>query len=180
MNSTSAILYQWDKLEETHNQDNFRILAGKKKGYRLGFFYCDSDLHKWADAAARILTTNENSKLSGLIQEYIDLMQNVQEPDGYLYTYNQFHFPNRRWANIQIEHELYCLGHMIEAAVSYMETKEPDTYKQKLLRIATKAADLLVISGLTGVISPGGLSSEGILLLRSSKNINQILKILSP
>ncbi|MGC9781156.1 MAG: glycoside hydrolase family 127 protein [Candidatus Heimdallarchaeota archaeon] len=144
MNNSLAIFYQWDQLEETHNQDNFRILAGTKEGYRLGFFYCDSDLHKWADAAARILTTNVNNKLSGLIQEYIDLIQSVQEPDGYLYTYNQFHFPNRRWANIQIEHELYCLGHMIEAAVSYMETNEPDTYKQKLLGVATKAADLLV------------------------------------
>ncbi|MHA1366982.1 MAG: glycoside hydrolase family 127 protein [Candidatus Heimdallarchaeota archaeon] len=124
INNKTAIFYQWDQLEKTHNQDNFRILAGKKEGYRFGFFYCDSDLHKWTDAAARILTTTKNEKLSKLVQEYIDLMKDVQEPDGYLYTYNQFHFPDRRWANIQIEHEM--------------------EYKKKFLDIAIKSADLLV------------------------------------
>lgn len=142
--NSSAISYQWSQLEQTHNLDNFRILAGKKQGYRIGFFYCDSDLHKWADAAARILTISDNKKLSKLIREYIDLIALVQQPDGYLYTYNQFHFPDNRWVNLQIEHELYCLGHMIEAAVSYMETNEPEKYKKKFLKIAKLSADLLV------------------------------------
>jgi len=144
INNSSAIFYQWNQLEQTHNLDNFRILAKRKQGYRFGFFYCDSDLHKWADAAARILTISEDKKLSKLVQEYIDLMSLVQKSDGYLFTYNQFHFPKRRWANLQIEHELYCLGHMIEAAVSYMETQEPETYKKKFLKIAKLSADLLV------------------------------------
>ncbi|MHA1154880.1 MAG: glycoside hydrolase family 127 protein [Candidatus Heimdallarchaeota archaeon] len=144
INNSTAIFYQWEQLEKTHNQDNFRVLAGLKDGYRFGFFYCDSDLHKWADAAARILVLEENKELSKIIREYIDLMQMVQEEDGYLYTYNQFHFPNRRWANLQIEHELYCLGHLIEAAVSYSETNEPEKYKKEFLGIAIKAADLLV------------------------------------
>lgn len=145
INNSIAIFYQWEQLEKTHNQDNFRVLADLKDGYRFGFVYCDSDLHKWADAAARILIVEENEHLSKIIQEYIDLMSKVQEADGYLYTYNQFHFPKRRWANLQIEHELYCLGHLIEAAVSYLETKEPEKYKKEFLEIATKAADLLVI-----------------------------------
>jgi DUF1680 family protein len=144
INNSKAIFYQWNQLEETHNQDNFRILAGKKHGYRQGFFYCDSDLHKWADAAARILTTTENKKLSKTLQDYIDLISEVQESDGYLFTYNQFHFQNDRWVNLQIEHELYCLGHMIEAAVSYMGTNEPERYKNKFLGIAKRSADLLV------------------------------------
>lgn len=144
INNSIAIFYQWEQLEKTHNQDNFRVLAGLKDGYRFGFFYCDSDLHKWADAAARILVTEKNKNLSKKIREYIDLMQSVQENDGYLFTYNQFHFPKRRWSNLQIEHELYCLGHLIEAAVSYAETNEPEKYKKEFLEIATKAADLLV------------------------------------
>ncbi|MBN1330270.1 MAG: glycoside hydrolase family 127 protein [Candidatus Heimdallarchaeota archaeon] len=140
----NAIFYQWKQLERTHTIDNFRILAGEKEGYRLGFFYCDSDLHKWADAAARILAITKNETLTRLIREYIDLIEKTQNPNGYLFTYNQFHFPNRRWANLQIEHELYCLGHMIEAAVSYMETSEDYEYKLKFLEIAMNAANLLV------------------------------------
>ncbi len=144
INNSTAIFYQWEQLEKTHNQDNFRVLAGLKDGYRFGFFYCDSDLHKWADAASRILVTEENNNLSKIIREYINLIQSAQEKDGYLFTYNQFHFPKRRWANLQIEHELYCLGHLIEAAVSYIETNEPEKYKKEFLEIALKAANLLV------------------------------------
>ena len=144
MNNEEAIFYQWEQLEKTHNQDNFRVLAGEKEGYRFGFFYCDSDLHKWMDAAARILTTKKNDRLKDLVHEYIDLMAKVQKEDGYLYTYNQFHFPDKRWINIQIEHELYCLGHLIEAAVSFMEANDSTRYRNKLLGIAIKAADLLV------------------------------------
>jgi len=157
MNATKAIFYQWDQLESTHNQDNFRVLAGKKDGYRYGFFYCDSDLHKWADAAARILVNNKNTHLSNLIQEYIDLMQKVQLKDGYLFTYNQFHFPEQRWINLQIEHELYCLGHLIEAAVSYIETNEPEEYKNKFLDLAVKVANLLVqdFLGVSPDFTPG-------------------------
>lgn len=144
LNNSTAIFYQWEQLEKTHNQDNFRVLAGEKEGYRFGFFYSDSDLHKWSDAAARILVNNENKALSKLVREYIDLMTKAQTPDGYLFTYNQFHFPNKKWVNLQIEHELYCLGHMLEAAISYMGTNEPVGYKKKFLNIATKAADLIV------------------------------------
>ncbi|MFW9921914.1 MAG: glycoside hydrolase family 127 protein [Candidatus Thorarchaeota archaeon] len=149
INNEKAILYQWEQLEKTHNQENFRILTGEKEGYRFGFFYCDSDLHKWSDAASRILVMNKNPQLTALLKEYINLMEKVQLDDGYLFTYNQFHFPARRWANLQIEHELYSLGHMIEAAVSYFETNEPEEYKKRFLDIAVKSADLLVKDFLT-------------------------------
>lgn len=60
--------------------------------------------------------------------------------DGYLYTYNQFHCPDVRWTNLQIEHELYAHGHLIEAAVSHYEA----TGRRDLLDIGKKAVDLLV------------------------------------
>jgi DUF1680 family protein len=60
--------------------------------------------------------------------------------DGYIFTYNQIHFPGQRWVNLQVEHELYCLGHLIEAGVSHLEA----TGRRDLLDICIKAADLLV------------------------------------
>ena len=71
---------------------------------------------------------------------FIEWIKNTQEPDGYIYTYNQIHFPNSRWENLQIEHELYCHGHLIEAAVSHYQA----TQETKLLEIGKKAADLLL------------------------------------
>ena len=71
---------------------------------------------------------------------YISLLQKCQAKDGYLYTYNQIHFPTQRWINLQIEHELYCHGHLIEAGVSHHQA----TGTRTLLDIAIKAADRIV------------------------------------
>jgi DUF1680 family protein len=70
----------------------------------------------------------------------IALLARAQMEDGYIFTYNQIHFPGQRWVNLQIEHELYCLGHLIEAGVSHFEA----TGCRDLLDICIKAADLLV------------------------------------
>ena len=67
-------------------------------------------------------------------------MARCQEPDGYLFTYNQLLFPGTRWKNLQIEHELYCLGHFIEAGVSRFEA----TGRRDLLDLAEKSARLIV------------------------------------
>jgi DUF1680 family protein len=71
MNARAALPYQWRRYEEAGTIENFRIAAGKKKGQRRGFFYTDSDLHKWADAAARALAVKPDKKLAAMLAEYI-------------------------------------------------------------------------------------------------------------
>ncbi len=140
LNATDAIFYQWTKIEETGRMDNFRIIAGMKQGFRRGFFYDDSDVHKWAEAASLILSRKHPEELKELVNDYIAVITKSMENDGYVFTYNQFHFPDLRWVNLQIEHELYTLGHLIEAGVSHYET----TGSNRLLALARRSADLLV------------------------------------
>ena len=140
INSESAIFHQWEKLEETGTIDNFRIVSGEIDQFRQGYFYVDSDAHKWAEAAATILQTQENPQLLNILQKYLDLLISAQEEDGYIFTYNQLHFPKKRWINIQIEHELYTLGHLIEASIAAYKITNSIEY----LNLGKKAADLLV------------------------------------
>ncbi len=70
----------------------------------------------------------------------IALLARAQDADGYLFTYNQIHFPGTRWVNLQIEHELYCHGHLIEAGVSHYEA----TGRMEMLEVARRAADRVV------------------------------------
>ncbi len=153
LNSSVSLPYQWDQYEKLGTIDNFRITAGLKSGRRNGFFYTDSDLHKWADAVSRVLGSGANPRLEGLLNEYIDIIRQAQADDGYLYTFNQIHFPETRWKNLQIEHELYCMGHLIEAGVSHYQS----TGKRELLSCALKCADLIVrdFTGLTPRKTPG-------------------------
>ena len=140
VNAKQAIFHQWKQLEFTHCIDNFRIAAGEKDGFREGWYFADSDAYKWLDAASRIYALHADPKLAALMDELIALLGRTQADDGYLFTYNQIHFPNQRWVNLQIEHELYCLGHLVEAGVSHYEA----TSRRDLLEICTKVADLLV------------------------------------
>jgi len=140
MNAEIAIFHQWEQLEKTGCIENFRLVADKKEGFRRGYFFADSDAFKWLDAAARVYASYPSEKLKSLVDDFIDLIERTQTADGYIYTYNQFHFPEARWQNLQIEHELYCHGHLIEAGVSHFEA----TGKRTLLDIVIKSADLLV------------------------------------
>jgi len=140
VNAHKAIFHQWKQLEDTLCIDNFRIAAGAKDGFREGFFFADSDAYKWLDAASRILALHPDPKLASVTDAFISLIARTQSDDGYIFTYNQIHFPNQRWVNLQVEHELYCHGHLIEAGVSHYEA----TGRRDLLDLCVKAADLLV------------------------------------
>ncbi|HNS52088.1 MAG TPA: glycoside hydrolase family 127 protein [Anaerolineae bacterium] len=152
-NAVRAVHHQWEQLEATGCIDNFRVAAGDKEGFREGWFFADSDAYKWLDAACRIATTRPSPLLSERIETLVGLLARAQEPGGYLYTYNQLHFPGQRWVNLQIEHELYCLGHLVEACVSYDDMREgterfdrPPSRNERGggMGIARRAADLLV------------------------------------
>jgi DUF1680 family protein len=138
-NAREAIFYQWEQLERTGCIDNFRIAAGWIEGFREGMFFADSDAYKWLDAAARILAAHENPRLTRLVDDFITLLEAAQMPDGYLYTYNQIHFPGQRWVNLRLEHELYCHGHLIEAGLAHHQS----TGATRLLDLVRRSADLL-------------------------------------
>ena len=140
VNSSRAIFHQWGQLEASGCIDNFRVAAGEKDGFREGWFFADSDAYKWLDAAARIQATQPDPTLDTLMDGLVSLLEQAQDSDGYLFTYNQIHFPGTRWINLMIEHELYCHGHLIEAGVSHYQA----TNRTDMLEIARRAADRVI------------------------------------
>lgn len=140
VNAERALFHQWQELEKSGCIDNFRLVTGEKEGFREGWFFADSDAYKWLDAAARSYATTPSPTLKTLMDDAIRLIGQAQTPDGYLFTYNQLHFPGQRWVNLQVEHELYCHGHLIEAGIAHCQA----TGARSALDIAIRAADLLV------------------------------------
>jgi len=163
VNSTAALVHQWQQLEASGCIQNFALAAGQAEGFREGLFFADSDAYKWLEAAARTLAHGGSPWLQSRVDDFIALLAAAQEADGYLYTYNQLHFPGQRWQNLQLEHEFYCLGHLIEAGVSHFNA----TGSFQLLTIARKAADLLVATFLgAGPCQTDGHEEIEIALLR--------------
>jgi uncharacterized protein len=140
MNASQALYHQYRKLDETGCLLNFKLAAGLAEGIREGFFFADSDAYKWLEAASLSLAVYPDESLQMLVDDFIRVLEKAQQPDGYLYTYNQIHFKKSRWGNLQVEHEMYCLGHLIEAGVTHARMSG----ETRLLAVARRAADLLV------------------------------------
>ena len=121
-------------LEEAGNIENFRLAAGSKhEGYH-GPVYMDSDLYKVLEGISYTLATHPDADLDRRTDDIIELLAAAQMPDGYLNTWHQVNKPDERWTNIRDRHELYCAGHLVEAAVAHHQA----TGKRNLLDIALK------------------------------------------
>ena len=118
---------------------NFRIAAGLESGTFTGMVFQDSDVAKWLEAVGHALKTKRDPTLEQMADDVIDLVVAAQQPDGYLNTYFTIQEPGKRFTNLMDCHELYCAGHMMEAAVSYYEA----TGKRKLLEAMCRFADLI-------------------------------------
>lgn len=125
---------------KSHAIENFRIAAGLSEGEFYGMVFQDSDVAKWLEGVAYSLAVKPDAELEARTDAIIDIIEKAQQPDGYLDTYFIIKEPEHRWQNLQECHELYCAGHMIEAAVAYYQT----TGKDKLLKVAEKMADHIV------------------------------------
>ena len=139
-----VIPYQYEALhdnvpgaEPSHAVNNFRIAAGQLQGEYGGLVFQDSDLAKYLEAVGYSLMTHPDPELERRADELIALIAAAQQEDGYLNTYFTVKEPGKRWTNLQECHELYCAGHMMEAAVAYYEA----TGKRRLLDVMCRYAD---------------------------------------
>ncbi|MDP4090842.1 MAG: glycoside hydrolase family 127 protein [Bacillota bacterium] len=141
-----VIPYQWEALNDNISDAdpsyairNFRIAAGEEQGDFGGMVFQDSDVAKWLEAVGYSLAINPDPVLEALADKTIDLIEKAQQPDGYLDTYFIIAAPEKRWTNLTECHELYCAGHMMEAAVAYYY----GTGKRKLLDVMCRYADYI-------------------------------------
>lgn len=131
-------------VEKSHALENLRLAAEKLKGGAVnenfyGMVFQDSDVAKWLEAAAFTLVQSENPEIEAEVESVIDLLAAAQHKDGYLNSYFTVKEPDRRWSNLQEAHELYCAGHLIEAACAHYEATGSD----KLLKIMENNADCI-------------------------------------
>jgi uncharacterized protein len=107
--------------------------------YWGGSIFWDSDVAKWLEAASAYLQHQKDAKLETLVDGTIELLAGAQQQDGYLNSHILTWRPRHRFKNLRDLHELYCAGHLIEAAVTHQQA----TGKETLLNIATRLADYL-------------------------------------
>lgn len=110
--------------------------AAKGEGKHSGFFFDDSDVYKALEGIAYSLINHPDPELEKKADEWIDKIEKAQQPDGYINTFYTLTNLEKRWTNMD-KHEMYCAGHMIEAAIAYFQA----TGKRKLLDASIRMAD---------------------------------------
>ena len=152
----------FSKCETTHRYENFNMAAYtlQHPGHEglktpkwdvakfMGFSFDDTDVYKTIEGASYVLQTYPDAKLKQYIDSVLDIVGAAQEPDGYLYTartINPEHphgwaAPHRWEAEEHASHELYNLGHMVDAACAHYQATGSD----KFLNIAKRYADCVI------------------------------------
>lgn len=120
--------------DEWHYKPN-----GNNENSFYGWVFQDSDLYKWIEAVSYSLQNTYDENLEELADRAIDLICNAQTENGYINSFYTINNPEKAFTNLRDHHELYCFGHLAEAAVAYCNA----TGKNKLLNAACRFADLL-------------------------------------
>jgi DUF1680 family protein len=124
-------------LEETGRIGAFDLNFEREVPSRITLIFGDSDPAKWLEAASYSLATHPDPELEAMVDYVADKIAGAQQPDGYLNTHFIHVQPELRWKNLRDFHEMYCAGHLIEAAVAHHAA----TGQRKLLDALCRYAD---------------------------------------
>ncbi|MBQ6910823.1 MAG: glycoside hydrolase family 127 protein [Bacteroidales bacterium] len=119
--------------------------AAKGEGEHSGIFFDDSDVYKALEGMAYSLQIEPDPGLEAKCDEWVAKFAAAQQPDGYLNTFYTLTGLENRWHDMD-RHEMYCAGHMTEAAVAYYQA----TGRRRLLEVSERMANHMM-----SVFGPG-------------------------
>jgi uncharacterized protein len=138
VNRTATIPAVWRHTKETGRADALKLDWQEGNEPRPHQFW-DSDVAKWIEAAAYDLAIEPNPETEAIIDGLVADMEAGQLDDGYLNSFYQQVCLDKRWSNLRDMHELYCAGHLMEAAVAYFQA----TGKRAFLDVMSRYADCI-------------------------------------
>ncbi len=145
LNGQTSIPLGLKQLEAAGNLHNLRLAAGTAQGEFRGPRFMDSDVYKQLEAVAWALAAHPDDDLLAFVDEVAELLEKAQRDNGYLNSYYQVVKPDEVYDHLEYSHEMYCAGHLIQAAVAAARAGAAP----KLLEVARRFADHLVDEFLT-------------------------------
>jgi DUF1680 family protein len=137
VNHSASLKHGYAMLEQAGNFRNFQLAATQATGGHQGRNFADETVYKWLEAAAYDLSQTPDDVLQQMTDRVIEWVRAAQQPDGYLNTYYTIAQPENRWTDLSHGHELYCAGHLFQAAVAHHRALGDG----RLLDVARRLAD---------------------------------------
>ncbi|MFC5834248.1 glycoside hydrolase family 127 protein [Nonomuraea insulae] len=140
INREAGIPLGLEQMEKSGAAPNLRLAAGEGGGSFQGYRFQDSDLYKQLEAVAWEHARRPDDGYRAFVAESAALLARAQRPDGYLNSHYQVVKPDKIFAELEYSHEMYCAGHLFQAAVAAARAG----LGEELPAVARRFADLLV------------------------------------
>ncbi|MFZ5517284.1 MAG: glycoside hydrolase family 127 protein [Candidatus Zhuqueibacterota bacterium] len=134
INTAQTIPHIYAMNEKTGRFEAWKLDWTQESDKPRPHIFWDSDAAKWIEASAYSLATHSDENLERKVDAVIERIAQAQQPDGYLNIYFTSVEPDKRWTNLRDCHELYCAGHMLEAAIAYFEATKKDRLLKTMIR----------------------------------------------
>lgn len=128
-----------DRFEDSGRFEAFNFNWTEGSDFERPHFFWDSDIAKWLEGSCYIYAKNKDPELLAYVDDVIDKIELHQSEDGYFNIYHTVVEPELKFGN-RDHHELYCLGHLLEAACAYYQATGSDRF----IRILDRYVDLVI------------------------------------
>ncbi len=143
----------YDRFSETHRFEALK-LRWKPGDPDLPHIFWDSDAAKWIESVAYLLAKEPDPELETLAENAIaDILQNADE-NGYFNCHFLVTEQDKRF-QLRDCHELYCAGHLIEAAVAWRDATGRDDFLKGMCRYADYIARIFKTEQSAAFATPG-------------------------
>ncbi len=143
----------YHRFSETHRFDALKC-DWKEKGEYTGHIFWDSDVAKWLESAAYALEMERDAALEKTVDDAIALILKNSDENGYFNSYYLTTDQDKRFT-IRANHELYCAGHLMEAAVAYYHATGKDAFLKAMCKYADYIERVFMIEKSAAFLTPG-------------------------
>lgn len=173
-NTTIDAVY--NRFFETHRFDAFQC-DWKEGDENKPHIYWDSDVAKWIEGVSYFLKEKRDERLEKIIDDVVDLIVKNADENGYYNSYFLVVNPSEKFTNRDC-HELYCLGHLIEAAIAYNDATGKDKFLKAMCKYTDYVEKVFMIEKSAKFITPGHPELElALVKLYEATNEKRYLKL---
>lgn len=143
----------YNRFCDTHRFDALKC-DWKETGEFDAHIFWDSDVAKWIEGVSYLLKLEPSAELEKIIDDAVEQIVKNSDENGYFNSYYLVTRQDERFKN-RGDHELYCLGHLIEAAVAYDDATGKDTFLKAMCRYTDYVEKVFKIEQSAAFLTPG-------------------------
>ncbi|MEU7858256.1 beta-L-arabinofuranosidase domain-containing protein [Nonomuraea sp. NPDC049141] len=155
VNRAASIPLGLEQMEQAGSLPNLRLAGagagGEEGGEFRGYRFQDSDLYKQLEAIAWEHARRPSAEYTDFVEQASEVLKRAQRPDGYLNSHYQIVKPDKIYAELEYSHEMYCAGHLFQAAVAATRAGTGTELLDVARKFADQLADVFLRGGNDGI-----------------------------